>query len=391
MLNYKKKICILCIHPAPYRDPVIQSLCNIDQYEVTVFYYFAKDEGHLEWDYKDTSFKKIYGNKYLKLNSVDGLHLNVFFWVLKKKYDVVVIPGYSRYNSLMAIILCFLFRRPYILSSDKVSQSKTRQRFTLKLINILEKIIVSCSSALWVAGYMSRQYYNSLGVPDKKIFEGSYCLMSNVISDNVFINMREEAHSRLCDKYFLNKNAIIILSVGKFKAFRRYLNLLKAITKLNIFEKEAKSFFLFLIGDGDQMADINQYITENRVDNIVLCGNVSFTNLSTYYFGSNIFIHPGAEPYSTALEYAANCGLTIISTREVGYVHDYVRLGGKPFFVDIDNIDSMVLALTSAINFVKNCNKNNINYQNLTYPRSVEWAKNQLINAIEYASLHLGV
>ena len=384
MYSSKKKVCLLSIHPAPYRDPVFKLFSDKDLYDLTVIYYFKDDEGHRVWDYNCRSLYRTFAKYYCKLSGSDGVHFSILLSLIKYRYDVVLIPGYSRYNSFVAILYCLLTKTPYILSSDKIKSIIVSPKRFKKIKKYIENKIINNANALWVPGNKSRQYYNSIMVENKKIFEGSYCLESEIISNNDIVKKKKEAHSILCTQYGFEPNAIILLTVGMFKSFRMYPNLLHAISKVNKLAIELPPFYLLMIGDGTQKNKINEIKNQFRIDNVILCGNVTFSSLKQYYYGSNIFIHPGAEPYSTALEYAALTNLTIVSTREVGYIQDYINFGGYPYLVDIDDVNSLVNALLLVLNnSFKNSNKNLFN-QNLISSRSVNWASNELHNAIDF-------
>jgi hypothetical protein len=378
------RICYLSIHPAPYRDPVISCLYLDEVHDVDVIHYYQIDDGHKEWEFKENNYKSKYLQKAIKITPNDSLHVDIVLEIMKNKYDLVIIPGYTRIDSLLSVLLCFVLRIPYIITSDKISEKNEKNKSLLLLINIIVDSLISRAKALWVAGSKSKKYYIEKGVNPEKVFEGAYCLKDQVIIDREVEILGKNGRDWLKNKYSIAQSDVVFLAVGKFRYFRRYSVLVKAIKMIMEFDDINYNPKLLLIGSGEEELLMKE-IAGDAVDNIIFCGDVRFGELHNYYYGSDVFVHPGAEPFSTAMEYAARTGMKIISTSEVGYLYDAINTGLSPEIIKIDDVHDLCYKIKSNIDDICIIRNNRGVYAKYANKRSVDWCKNQLLSAINVA------
>jgi glycosyltransferase involved in cell wall biosynthesis len=88
--------------------------------------------------------------------------------------------------------------------------------------------------------------------------------------------------------------------------------------------KRYPTFMFIAIGRVPCVNQILDYYKKHYINNYKTFEKVSFDDLAKFYVAADFYIHSGAEPYSTALQYAAIAGLAIVSSPQVGATWDYV-------------------------------------------------------------------
>lgn len=380
----KRRICFLSIHPAPYRDPVISYLFSNSTFDVDVIHYYQIDDGHKEWRLKESDYRAKYLKKSIKITLKDSVHYDLFLEIVKNRYDLIIIPGYARYDSMLALLLCFVLRIPYIMTTDKISDKYEGKKILLLLKNIIFDFVIGRARAMWVSGAKSKEYYVQKGINPGKVFEGAYCLNDEVVVDRQVEALREKGREWLLKKYSITSQDVVFLAVGKFRFFRRYSVLVKAMKMIIESDDVEHKPRLLLVGSGEE-EECMRKIAGDSADNIIFCGDVRFDEIKNYFYGSDVFVHPGAEPFSTAMEYAARTGMKLISTCEVGYYYDAICTGLLPDVIEINDVDSLFDKIKKNIedvNIIRNDRAEQAKCANI---RSVEWCKDQLLSAIDVA------
>lgn len=108
-----------------------------------------------------------------------------------------------------------------------------------------------------------------------------------------------------------NKNIIRLVSIGRFTTAKAYDRLLRIINKL-IFENYPIE--LWLLGDGEQRNQIEAYIKDNHLENIVTLWGFQ-NNPYVYLTQCDLFVCSSiSEGYSTAVTEALILGIPVITT-----------------------------------------------------------------------------
>lgn len=316
MVAMKAKVLVLAIHPAPYRDPVLVYLAQGERLDIQVYYYDAIDAGHLEWDYhldETVAMPQHLPHRGLARSTR---------WLLKsvgiiRSVDVVLIPGYSRVLSLMAILMCWLFRTPYVLDLDATVATPGKFR------SLVRRHIILSASGYRVAGTAARRYLErTWGIDAASIAEGSYCFDVESLSASLD---RSSGAMKMRSRLKVPPDAFVFLSVGKMVPRREFPYLVREF--METFPGD-ESVHLVLIGDGEDAAIVRS-MGGRGAAKITYIAGARFVDLPTYYRMADCYVHAGSEPYSTAMEYAALAGLPIIATSRVGYAADLWKLGGE--------------------------------------------------------------
>lgn len=378
--NVRPRVAILSIHPAPYRDPVLNTLYRRNVLSFTAIQYFSKDNLHLEWNWEKEEYPNIYLGRGINIGRGRRLQIGILDALRKGKYDVIVIPGYSRLPSMLAIAYAMITNKKYIISADSVMLGgRARNRGWVK--KYLVKSVLLKAAAVIVPGKASRAYMNSMGAPDGKIFEGGYCFDTLGIATD--LEKRDVMRTRIRSRYEIPLDAFVFLAVGNMIEQRRYDLLIKAFGLLN----EKASIYLMLIGDGPTKSRLLKLKEENGIEIVKFIPPVSFHDLSQFYASCDAYVHPGDEPFSTATEYAALAGLPIVSTSNVGYIYELEGAGGEEYLHTpqdpaclAENIEKLAadrfLAEQQGMNYAKVASKRNADWAAREFEKSVSVAMN---------------
>ena len=365
------KVGILSVHPAPYRDYIFTELQKEEGIAFEVISYYAEDTGHKEWNWQPPDYPGYRLENTVRFAKKDFVDIRLWNKLHNSKYDLLIIPGYSRFNCIIAILYSVSKKIPFIINLDTaVDATGIKVRSWFK--DILVSFILRKAAAFWVPGTASRKYLKLYNIKDNKIFEGSYCLPT----DKILSVFSDEISNKKLTRERLNipLNSFVWLAVGNFIQKRLYKNLVRKFH--NTFSSE--NVFLIIVGDGNEKNESDKFIMQHKIKNILLPGVVTFDKLFSFYAISDAFIHPGKEPYSTATEIAAICGLPVLASYDVGYVHDLKRRNAEPFIFDETNEVDLAEKMKILIeNQEMRINLGN-NLKAAANTRTIPWAKDEL-------------
>lgn len=313
--TYKKKIAIISMHPAPYRNPVyekLQKTMNVD-----IFYLYSKDNGHKEWNYKQEAVN-------LKVKHFPIIK-DVHFGLSKiiKSYNTILIPAWYPISLLFIMKKALKNHKSVVFSCDTIDCKN--DLFHRYIFNLLKKC-----SAFFVPGNSTAKFLNEvLEIPNNILFQGSYMIDESKWYMDVqkFRKNREQ----LRNSFGIKKKDFILLFVGKFVKNRDIPLLLSSIKQIREYYKNIKCL---IIGDGDFYKDELMSYMNTDVDGIIYKQQVSYDELSLYYSISDVYIHPGNEPYSLATVQGVIAELPVISYKDVGCLADYVTNGKNGFVIE---------------------------------------------------------
>lgn len=142
------------------------------------------------------------------------------------------------------------------------------------------------------------------------------------------------------------QNDFIIGFVGRLDIYTKGLDLL--LKSFSTFQKSNPSSKLWIIGDGDGKAYIENYIKENNINNVVLWGKKFGQEKDELISKMHVFAHPSRnEGLPTSVLEAASFGIPTIVTHATN-VAEYV----SEFQAGISIADNNIGQLTEAMNII---------------------------------------
>ena len=371
---------ILCIHPAPYRDATLRDLQASSSIEVDVHMLYDQDVGHLEWKLGAPPYKYYTVGKGIRLTRRDRLHLSVIKVLANKRYDVIVVPGYSRATALAALSYCWASNTPYVLALDTI-ESRRQIGCLGTLRRKLAATIIRRASALWVPGVAARRFAVANGYSNDRIFEGAYCFDVPATLRSFEISRARRTVWR--ESYAIPLDAFVFMHVGQMESFRRVGDLCVALS--SIVQKE-KSAHLVLIGNGPLFEETRAFVQSRNMNMIHLCGALPFAELFDAYAGCDAYVHAGCEAYSTSMELAALGGLPIVSTNRVGYAIDVEARGGRIIMCAHGDSGALARHMLTLLADPASAALRGGSIRQVAVKRTSEWAAMQITSALARAN-----
>lgn len=330
----RSRLALLSVHPAPYRDPLFERIKEERGDDVQIITLFRDPATHPEWNRGGAT----YDTHVLRETAPTRGRLTVFPRLPRILRDgdfgSVLVPGHAPLGSLHADIWTLAHGLKLIYSADTIATRQTPNP------RALQRHIASRASALWVPGAASRSMWSRAGIPEERVFQGSYTLSAGEI-DRALEGKEDEVRSIKRDLGLEEK--FVYLFVGNLLPSRRPDWLLQAYEKVRTDDTA-----LVVVGGGAMAEEVDHYAAAKPRANVRRIAPVPFAELHKYYAMASCYVHPGAEPYSLAVQEAALLGLPIVSSRRVGAAWDYASPQDNGVEFDFDSPRSLEAALDRA-------------------------------------------
>lgn len=355
---------VIQVHSAPYREYTFLECQKKSSWKWVVATFPEGSHTHPEWNYRPV--KEDYIGATPKVYNLFGRKMvynpDIYKWLKDYHFDAILIEGYNSLTNVIAILYCIWKRIPVILGLDSVNNPGYK---------FLKKLLYKKVSAFWVPGVRSKNFLLSEGVDCKKIFLGKYTYDYREMY-GIIKKMNKDSIKKL---YHIANDEIVILFVGKLIKSRN-IGLL-----LDSFREIKKNIKLIIIGDGPEEGKVINCQNER----IIYIPKVPLSNLYSFYAVSDIYIHPGSEPYSLAVVQAVAADLIVISSKDVGAVDDVIIHGENGLLIEKNSKENLINAIKYVLN---NFNRMKINARKsgnfVRNEKSINFASDQLIEAVNY-------
>lgn len=143
-------------------------------------------------------------------------------------------------------------------------------------------------------------------------------------------------------QYGIKDDAIVITFTGRLLPEKGISQLITAMKKIN---RQKKDVYLFIAGDGD----LEDYVNDNRTENIIPVGRLSFEEIIKLLSESDIFCLPSfSEGFSTSILEAISCKCFVVTT-ERGGARETFPTDDYGMVIKNNEVDLLEKSLISAI------------------------------------------
>ena len=312
----KIKFAFISNHPAPYRDTFLQRLEQSGELDVTVFSQFTTDLGHPFWALSNPPYSM------QVLAQRNKPTLPVFFrymtnFVLSRRFDCVCWNGFNPYwYHMVSLFIAAFLRRNYGIYVDTV-----RERHPKGLLHFIKAYIIGRASFFFVPGSASREFLvRDYNVQPNRVCLGAYSLDGLTLESEI-ISLRNQK-AALRKKYGIGDNQKVFLMVANMLPTRRYP--LTTAAFLRMCSRYDDALYI-IVGKGPDLSAMQALGAKNH--HIKVIPGCSFNDMKELYALSDVYVHGGMEPASTALVIGGIAGLPLISSKDVGCCYDCVRDG----------------------------------------------------------------
>lgn len=348
----QKKVAILTSHPIQYQAPLFQLLAKEKNIDLTV--YFCWDFGvkesydkefgkSLTWD---IPLLDGYGHKFLRnysLNPSSGfwgqINPGIIRELLIGRYDAIIILGWNSFTNWLAFFVAKLCGTKILLRSENPMNQellKPAWKRTIKKI-IFGRILFLMVSAFLYIGQQNKKFYEYYNVPEKKLFFAPYAVDNDrLIKAHKKLKGEKE---KLRKEMGIEKDAFVILFVGKLIEKKRPMDLLRAYQQL-ITNDSGLITNLVFVGDGALRKELEQYTKEHHIPDVYFEGFKNQTELPIYYTIADVFVLPSGEgeTWGLVVNEAMCFGLPAIVSDMVGCGEDLIMPGENGFNFKLGDI-----------------------------------------------------
>ena len=326
------RLAVVATHPIQYQTPLWRALASSDTVSLKVFYassagaaeyYDSEFHARLAWD-----IPLLYGypyqiNRSLRLpffesSATNRLPLGLFDELSKTTYDAVLVSGYATPAAWSAIVAARRTGTPIIMRGETHRRLPRRRLFGAAKRVFLPRLLRSVAGFLAI-GQWNRDYWLSLGVPEKQIEMAYYAVDNDYFAERV--TATEAASRNLRRALGVSDATTVFVFCGKLIPRKGLEDLIAGVVSLR---ERHVDCALLVIGAGPLRPPLEQLAARAK-GSIRFVGFVNQADLPMHYAAADVCVVPSLqEAWGLVANEAMACGLPCILSDAVGAGPDLV-------------------------------------------------------------------
>ncbi|GAB1397093.1 hypothetical protein MASR1M65_18720 [Saprospiraceae bacterium] len=305
-----------------------------------------------------------YQSEFLKNWRSSGPLTNSFFDVFnpsvitklwKTKHKIVVVNGWSYSSNWLVFIFGKLFgKKIWMRAENPLHKELTKSPkllFIKKIIlkHILFKLFID--KFLYI-GSQNKAFYQFYGVNE----ESRYIFTPYAVDNKQFQTEKlkfSKNINELKTELQVDSDKKIILFSGKYIEVKRPLDLLEAFKMLN-----NPDYLLIFVGEGKLRKQMEDYVKQNGLQNVLLTGFVNQSQISKYYAIANVFVMCSEmETWGLSLNEAMNFELPVVISSTCGSSFDLVKDGVNGYIFQKSDVNELAKKIESVLLSEENLRK----------------------------------
>lgn len=332
-----KKVVVVTNIPNPYRVPLFNSVYGLlKDKEVSLKIVFAAETyGYRKFQLDPDSFEfdyKVLDSGQIQLSDIRDvafLYVGLIRTLIKEKPSHVVVSGFSTATFKVLLLSLFMGFRVVVWSGTVNPPSTTVGKLKL----VWRRILAVGVDGFIAYGTKAKAYLQKcVGASSEKIQ-----ISFNTVDTSFF---REET-DRIASTLTNDNHRVELLTVTYLHPKKDVLSLLLVVKKLH---ELGNDLHLTILGDGDERENLEKFVSENTLQEIVTFeGFVQKNELPPYFSKADIFIfNTLTDVWGLVINEAMASRLPCIVSHNAGGAHDLIVEGETGYMVDFDNIDLVV-------------------------------------------------
>lgn len=348
----KLRLASLVSHPIQYQAPLFRALARHPDVDFTAV--FLSDHGVQPT--LDPGFGRVIAfdvplvEGYRSLfvpNRAPRPHTQSFFGavnpglaglIARERFDALWVHGYAQASNWIGFATAACLRIPFLVRGD--SQLLVHRPLPLRSLRrlVLATLFRAASGLLYI-GQQNRRFYEWFGVPAEKLYFAPYSV------DNTFFGERAQAahcggrREAIRARIGAGPDDVVLLVVGKLMGFKRPLDIVRAMTRL---DRRAIAVF---VGDGELRPAVERELAVAGVRGVVT-GFVNQSDLPEWYAAGDVAVLASDfEKWGLVVNEAMACGLPIVASDLVGCAPDLVHEGVSGSVFRARDPDALAAAL----------------------------------------------
>ena len=348
----KPKLVYFLSHPIQYISPLLQELAKVVDLEVH-YYSDASIKGGIDkgfgktihWDtplldgYESFFLKNYSTSKSMNCSFGDALNFGVWNVLRKSKSKTVLVNSWTYFSDLMIIFTAWLFgKKVWLRAENPLNQEMIKNGWKQKLKHLILKYFIFkffINKYLYI-GSENKKFFIYSGVSESDLIYTPYSV-DNQKFINEFNNLKPQIQ-KLKEEHNVPFGHKVILYSGKYIEKKRPLDLIKALELL----KNNKITLIFL-GDGPLRKEMENYIQNNKIKNVILTGFINQSEISKYYSIADVFVMCSGvgETWGLSVNEAMNFELPLLVSKTTGSSLDLVKQGQNGFVFNEGDFQSL--------------------------------------------------
>lgn len=294
-IRFMKKVLIVFNHPAPYKVRLFNELSKT--FEIHVIFEREKASDRDSKFYYENNYRFFtHRVKGIPLGRENFISRRIIRHISLRKYDLVIMNGYSTFAEMATIRYLKKKNIPYVLYINggfaKPDECKFKKNLKTKYI--------SGAKAYLSPDENSNKYLTYYGADESKIFNYPY----STVFENELTILPKTPAERVFDKVFI--------SSGQLIKRKNYLSLVEE------WKNYPENYGLYILGSGKEKRKIQHFIQESHMKNVVLTGFLSRRKMLDAFNDADVFLFPSNEDiYGHVVNEALSQGIPVISTKKV--------------------------------------------------------------------------
>jgi len=322
------KVLYLTNIPSPYRIDFFNELGKYCELTVA-FERHSSIKRSFEWHSTNyVNFNAIF-LKGIDFGADGGFCPSIYKWLDKRKFDVIIVGGYSTPTGIIAIAILKIRNIPFCLNSD--GGMIKNDKF---LLGLIKKILIG-SATYWLStGKMTNAYLLHYGAKVENIIIYPFTSLAK----NEILILPKSSQEKITLRNDLGlKYDTLFLSIGQFIHRKGFDILIQAFQKL-----QDSKIGLVIIGGGEEREMYEAIIEKSQIRNIHLIDFKKKKDVLKYYDCSDIFVLPTREDiWGLVINEAMSRGLPVVSTTKCVAAVELVREDKNGYIVSAENEEEL--------------------------------------------------
>lgn len=329
------KVLFMTNIPSPYRVDFFNELGKMCDLTVSFEGTFATDRDPKWKTDKMKNFTPLF-MKGIRINS-DSFFCPEIIKIIKQKWDIILVGGYSTFTSMYAIDYMRRKKIPFYIEADGgLIRNDKNLKFKLK------SHYLSGATGWFSSGAVTDDYFVHYGAERSKIYRFPFTSMKkdDLVLDQVLTDEEKLVYKNKLEM----KEKNVILAIGQFIYRKGFDVLLKA----------SKNFGddtgLYIVG-GNPTEEYFDLVKEYNLKNIHFVGFKTKQELKDYYLAADMFVLPTREDiWGLVINEAMAYGLPVVTTARCVAGLELIADDEGGYIVPVDDIAALAEKCNMIIN-----------------------------------------
>ncbi len=237
----------------------------------------------------------------------------------KKRFDVLWIHGWAYRAQAQLADASLRAGVPYVLRGESTLIEAPLYSLRWWRRKLLASSIIRRAAACLYVGKNNKQFYLSMGVPEKRLFPAHYSIDVKQFQSAAASGAKREA---VRSKYGVQPGQVVIVTVAKLIRRKRVADIIEALAA------SSQQAVLWVLGDGELRGSLRELGTKLLGNRVNWFGFTNQSQIPSILNAADLFVLASEEEtWGLVVNEAMACGLPALVSDKVGCANDLVAPG----------------------------------------------------------------